>query len=294
MFNISSSIFGVFLVFAKGILFLIFALVGVALLAFVLYIFGFFVRYRVNLKTPVDKLIALEIKSKGYDLFRWKLVDYHRRLSCSFKRFPEFGFSVLVGKQGAGKTIALVDYLERMRELYPECLIVTNFKYDHAHHRMTDWRDFFEIRNGEKGVIFAIDEIHSEYDSSNWRDFPESLLSEISQQRKQCIKIVATSQVFLRLAKPMREQTFSVIECKTFMKRLTRCKEYDAFEYGMLDTLYNVGKKIKPIRSYSFVQSDYLRNCYDTYEKIERLSREQFIPRNERGTSGGVISRIAT
>ncbi len=74
--------------------------------------------------------------------------------------------------------------------------------------QMTSWRDFMEIRNGTKGVLFLIDEIHSEYSSKSWKDFPEELLSEISQQRKQRIKIVATSQIYSRVVKQLREQAF--------------------------------------------------------------------------------------
>lgn len=291
MFSIS--MFMPFLLIFKSIFLLFLALVGLVLFAFAAFIASFFVIYRVQPKTSADKLALLNVRNKWHDLLRWKLVDYQRR-SLYRGYFPEFGFSLFVGKQGWGKTISLVEYLERMRKLYPECLIATNFKYEHSNFLMKDWHDFFEIRNGYKGVIFAIDEVHSEYSSTAWKDFPESLLSEISQQRKQRIKIVATSQVYGRVVKPMREQTFSVIECRTYFKRYTRCKEYDAFEYDGIDTPYVTKGKIKPVRVYDFIQSDYLRSCYDTYEKIKRLGKSSFIPRSERGTNlGGVISRVA-
>lgn len=147
---------------------------------------------------------------------------------------------------------------------------------------MKDWRDFMEIRNGEDGVIFAIDEIHSEYSAASWKDFPEALLSEISMQRKQRVKIVATSQVFCRVAKPIREQAFSVMVCRTYFGRLTFFKEYDAAEYSTSDTPYKVKKSVKPIWKSVFVQSNALRRSFDTYEKIERMKKLDFIPRGER------------
>ena len=153
---------------------------------------------------------------------------------------------------------------------------------------MTSWRDLLTVRNGDKGVVFAIDEIHSEYDSASWRDFPESLLSEISQQRKQRIKIVATSQVYARVAKPIREQTFSVIECRTYFHRLTCCKEYESFLYDLISTPFvTSGSSVKPWRKYSFVQSDALRNSYDTFQKIERLAGRDFLARADKARSGG-------
>ena len=178
----------------------------------------------------------------------------------------------------------MVRYLEVMKERYPDCLVVTNFDYYLADHIMTDWRDLLTIRNGTKGIIFAIDEIHSEYDSSKWADIPEDLLSEISQQRKQRIKIIASAQFFGRVAKPLREQAVTVVACKTIFGRLTLNREYDALEYAsIVDNPLVAARKIKPLRKSSFVQSDYLRSCYDTYAKVERMRKTKFIPRSGRG-----------
>lgn len=253
-----------------------------------LYLFIFFFKFRVLPTSAEVKFAALKIKHKGYDLIRWLFVDYKRSKARTYKPFEEFGFTVFVGRQGAGKTVSMIEYLRRMRSEYPDCIIVTNFKCSLADKQMEDWRDFFEIRNGDKGVIFAIDEIHSEYDNSKWKDFPENLLSEISQQRKQRVKIVATSQAYKRMVKQMREQAFTVVECKTYFKRFTRCSVYDAFEYDNMESIYVTDNCIKALDKYSFVQTDNLRSCYDTYEKIERLGRSEFIPRAERGSGASV------
>lgn len=73
--------------------------------------------------------------------------------------------------------------------------------------------------------------------------------------------------------------------CSTYFNRYTKIVEYDAAEYSTSDTPYMVKKKCKPIRKYSFVQSDDLRDCYDTDEKIERMKKVKFINRSERGTN---------
>lgn len=246
----------------------------------------FFIRYLVNpFKLNLAQLRALKIKNKYYDLLRWLIVDFseqkeHRR------EFREYGFTFYVGRQGAGKTASMVNYLDRMRARFPDCVIVTNFQYAHADHIMVDWQDILHVRNGVDGVIFAIDEIQSEYSSSAWKDVPESLLSEISQQRKQRIKIVATAQFFTRIAKPLREQAHSVVLCSTWAGRFTRMREYDALQYAtMLDNPLTISKKLKPLRKFSFVQSDDFRKEYDTYEKINRMKKMKFLPRSERGDS---------
>lgn len=265
-----------------------YGIVGFALLLAATAVAGFFLfffcRYRFHpLHLDAARLREPYIRQKPLDLFRWLLVDFLEREKHRGE-FSEYGFTFYVGRQGAGKTISMVRYLELIKERYPHCLIVTNFHYYRADWVMTDWRDLLTIRNGTDGVVFAIDEIHSEYDSSKWNDIPENLLSEISQQRKQRIKIVATAQFFTRVAKPLREQASTVVSCSTWLGRLTRNREYDALEYAMIiDNPIAVQKKIKPLRKGSFVQSDVLRGCYDTYEKIERMKNTKFIPRAQRG-----------
>lgn len=244
----------------------------------------FFIRYRFNpLRLRADDLRAPYIKNKWFDLFRWLLVDFLER-DLHRGEFNEYGFTFYVGRQGAGKTISMVRYLELMKEKYPKCIIVTNFAYYRSDHIMTDWRDMLTLRNGTDGIIFAIDEIHSEYSAKSWNDVPESLLSEVSQQRKQRVKIVATAQFFTRVAKPLREQAATVVSCSTWAGRLTKNREYDALQYAMvIENPVAVRRKVKPLRKLSFVQSDALRACYDTFEKIRRMEKIQFSPRKDRG-----------
>ena len=267
----------------EAINFAIFFIIRWFIIILVAFGIGFFVSCKAapwNL--TADKLRGVVLRSKIYDFVRWFTIDV---MECKERAgfFNEYGFTFFVGRQGAGKTISMVEYLERMKEKYPECQIVTNFSYAKADFRMEHWRDLTEIRNGTKGVIFAIDEIQNEYSAASWKDFPETLLSEISQQRKQRIKIVATSQVFSRVAKPLREQAFTVVVCNTFLRRWTFCKEYDAAEYcASIDGAANISTKLKTLRKWSFVQSDLLRQLYDTYEKIERMQKLEFIPRHQR------------
>lgn len=281
MDNILGRLFGSFLGVILDVLqsffcYLLFLLVVILAL--------FFVVYRINpFRMDPQTLRDIHIQFKYYDLLRWLLVDFLER-DKHRGEFQEYGFTFFVGRQGAGKTISMVYYLERMKERYPDCLVVANFDYYRADKVMTDWRDLLSIRNGTDGVIFAIDEIHSEYDSSKWKDIPEDLLSEISQQRKQRVKIIASAQFYTRVAKPLREQAVTVVSCNTFLGRLTTNREYDALDYAcIVDNPLVVMKRIKPLRKISYVQSDFLRGCYDTYAKVERMQKTQFLSRAEKG-----------
>lgn len=246
----------------------------------------FFVKYSFSpLNLKPDEMRKPFIKNKWYDLLRWLIIDFLER-DLHRGEFKEYGFTFYVGRQGTGKTISMVRYLEVMKAKYPNCIIATNFSYYMADYFMNDWHDIMTIRNGTDGVIFAIDEIQSEYSAASWKDVPESLLSEISQQRKQRVKIVATSQFFPRVAKPLREQAATVVACLTYAGRLTRNIEYDALQYDSVSNFSaTISKKIKALRKSSFVQSDAIRACYDTYEKIERMKKIEFIPRDKRGNN---------
>jgi hypothetical protein len=222
-----------------------------------------------------------KLRPKLLDFVRWKMVDLIRLFRYGIG-FNEYGLTIFCGRQGAGKTMAMVEYLERARVKYPDAIIITNFGYKGQDRAMFSWRDLVEVRNGVNGVIFAIDEIQNEYDSTKWKDFPEQLLSQITMQRKQRIKIVATSQVFTRVVKQLREQCFEVVECGTLFGRWTFTKCFDAGEYNAV--IDNPEKKSKLYRlwRYTFIQSDYLRDRYDSFAVIEKLKTIEMIPRSER------------
>lgn len=220
---------------------------------------------------------------KLINFIRWKLYDLFILL-INGKTFNLFGVTIFCGRQGSGKTMGIVEELERIRQLYPKAIICTNIHYTYQDLPLVDWRQLLEIRNGENGVVFVIDEIQNEYDNSKWKDFPEGLLSVITQQRKQRIKIYLSSQVYTRVVKQIREQCFDVIECKTFLGRWTRLKCFDAEEYNSIVDNPTPEKKFKLHKKWhrSFIQSNYIRNLYDSYKVVETMKKTEFINRNER------------
>lgn len=220
-------------------------------------------------------------KPKLLEFIKWVLIDMYRVIKYG-RHFREFGLTIYCGRQGGGKSISIVEYLERMRLKYPDALIVTNFGYQHQDREMQSWRDLLEVRNGLDGVIFAIDEIQNEYNSNDWKDFPEDLLKEITQQRKQRIKIIASSQVYTRVVKQLREQCFEVVECRTLAGRWTFQRCFDAEDYNTVIDNPEKKKRLHRKWRYNFVQTDMIRLLFDSYKKIESMRTKQFIPRHER------------
>lgn len=126
------------------------------------------------------------------------------------------------------------------------------------------------VNNGAYGVIFLIDEIHLELNSLESKNIDIEVMVEISQQRKQRKHIVGTSQVFMRMAKPLREQIHDIIICKNYFKIL----QYNKWILG--ETVQEENGKIKAQckgRFLWFHKPEYY-GVYDTYAKMKRYNKE--------------------
>ena len=104
--------------------------------------------------------------------------------------------------------MSLVYTLEKIRKEYPKAKIYTNFGYKYENKPLNKLNDLLDrsLYNGNYGTVFCIDEIQNEFSASTSRDFPESVLSLVTQQEKNHILILCSSQVFTRVSKPLREQ----------------------------------------------------------------------------------------
>lgn len=131
---------------------------------------------------------------------------------------------------------------------------------------------FFVVRN--HGVIFGFDEIHLTFESTKWEDAPSNLLDYISQQRKLHKFILASSQVFTRIDKKLREQTNYVIECKSYLRgRLVTNRYYDTPTYISNGEKLDKGtRKRRPRKRDVFVAIDSIRSKYNTEEIMKDLS----------------------
>lgn len=212
------------------------------------------------------------IQLKFRDLRSW--YEFYKQ---GLKPFKEYGLRLYSGVQGSGKSMSMVEQLKRYREEYKGLLIATNFFYadqDLAINSLAELPLISKIarENGYIGVVIGWDEIQNDFDNQT-RAFPITILRTITQQRKQGIKILATSQVFTRVAKPIREQTFEVVQCSTLAGRWTFQKFYDPVEFEYFIQNPDKQEKMRCIRKYSFIQTDELRSLYDSYAVIDSLEK---------------------
>lgn len=205
----------------------------------------------------------------GFRSVKYK-VDFRRAHPTYFD--PE-GIMVFCGPQGSGKTLSAVRYIRNILDAYPRCLFCSNTVI-HGYEDRTIAYDGLDtlkdLENGFEGVLYFIDEIHLELNSLESKNIDMDVIVELSQQRKQRKHIVGTSQVYLRMAKPLREQVKNVVLCKNWFGILQHNQLIDGFtaveENGKL--------KCEIIKNQWFFHSADLYSCYDTYSKMKRYKKE--------------------
>lgn len=213
---------------------------------------------------------------KRKSLIKRLFIEFPRQyVDDLFEKDPEFfkyqGLIIFEGRQGSGKTMSMVEYIQRMKEEYPLSQVTTNFGLKEEDKTLKDWRMLMDYKNGKRGVIVGMDELQNWFSSNDSKNFPPEMLGVITQNRKNRRIILGTSQNFYLLAKAIRSQATEVRRCATLFGCLTIVRRFEPF----LDSEGNV-VEFKPRGTYFFVHNKKLRNSYDTYRVIENLSKSGF------------------
>lgn len=203
-----------------------------------------------------------------------------RKYNKEFKKnnpnyFEPEGLLIFCGSQGQGKTLSAVQYVRELSWEYPEMILVTNVDIKGLCpsvevYEYNGIECLTKYENGYKGVVYLIDEIHLEFNSLESKNIPIEVMIEVSQQRKQRKHIIGTSQVFLRMAKPLREQIKNLVICQN----LFGCIQYNKLIDGETIREDN-GKVVMDIKKKSWwFHTPELYDSYDTYAKMRRYRNE--------------------
>lgn len=203
-----------------------------------------------------------------------------------------FGIYGFFGLPGKGKTMCMSKYLNDMRKKYGnDIYIMTNYFYDKQDFEFTSWKDL--LKEYDKPLIVAWDEVQNEFNSRDFKTFPIALLTLLTQVRKKNgIQILYTAQRWHFVDKNFRSLSFGCYECNTFMGRYTFAKMYDPVDYDNLcsQSDYDKRRKIKPIKYMDFLQTNALRNCYDSYKMLESAKAKDYMDRQELKLVNGEIT----
>jgi len=195
------------------------------------------------------------------------------------KAHPEYfdpeGLMIFCGPQGSGKTLSAVQYCKKILNDYPRCKFVTNVQIEGIPDTIEvieydGLETLFNVSNGYAGVLYLIDEIHLEFNSLESKNMSIEEMTEFAQQRKQRKHIVGTSQVFMRLAKPLREQIKSVVLCKNFFGLVQHNQLID----GTTATEESGKLKCTVMGNYWWMHRPEMYSCYDTFAKMKRYKKE--------------------
>lgn len=222
----------------------------------------------------------ISVKACKQSLNPTNIIDWFVYKYRFAKEHPDYfdpdGLVVFTGSQGTGKTLSAVNYVENLLKMYPKAILVTNLKlknYPHDGERVFEFRngdDLSKYSNGEFGVIFLIDEIQLYFNSLESKNINPDVMTQISQQRKQRKHIVCTSQVFGRMAKPLREQFSSVIVCKNFFGFLQFNRLIDRDSISDQDNTSDTELKGQVKKRFLWFHNPKFYGKYDTYYVIKR------------------------
>ena len=194
-----------------------------------------------------------------------------------------YGIYGFLGLPGHGKTVALTYILNEYRKRYGDnILICTNYFFEGQDFAFEHWQQL--LQQYDKPLVVAWDEVQNEFNSRNFKNFPTALLTLLTQNRKgNGIQILYTAQRFDRVDKVFRELTNYFFDCKTLFGRLTHCKGYDDETYLMLHNEVDINKRMKIHKSFSikFVQTDELRNMYDSFKMLDSAKAKEYMSREE-------------
>ena len=190
---------------------------------------------------------------------------------------PEYfypsGIWVFCGRQGSGKTLSAVKALKLILKDYPEALICSNLDIkglDREIIPFTDYGQLSSLSNGIKGVIFLLDEIHVLWNSLESKNIPIGEMACFCQMRKDRRVIIGTSQVYGRIAKPIREQLQYIIDCKNLFSVFQINSILDPSD--CIEKNGHVGMKKIKTRMWFHSPKDY--ESYDTLFKITKAERK--------------------
>ena len=215
----------------------------------------------------------------------WWIKDIYR-----FFRYPRkvhlYGIWLYCGLYGQGKTMALTEYLTRMRKRYGDKIyICTNYGFKYEDFPLTHWRNL--LSTYDKPVIFGYDEIQNEFNSRDYQNFPYELVKLLTQNRKGNGKQIAgTAQRFGRVDKTIRELCTHVIECRrAYFGRVTKLRKYDVEDYEQYLNEVDVMRKHKiPCQRYKFIQTDKLRASYDSFQMLDSARKKEYVSVSEKAS----------
>lgn len=209
--------------------------------------------------------------------------DFFTYLFKKDRNLRLYGIHAYVGLYGQGKTIALTQYAYNLRKKYGDKIyIASNYYLSFQDFAIEHWQQLLDYY--DKPVLFLYDEIQNDFNSRLYKDFPMVLVYMLTQNRKGNGKQICYScQEFTAVDKNFRDLTMYVNVCHTYFGRLTTVHKFLKRDYDEYAACNSSDRRIK-LRSrniFRFVQSDFIRGCYDSFKTLENARLKKYMSRSE-------------
>lgn len=187
--------------------------------------------------------------------------------------FRPDGIWCFCGPQGSGKTISAVQCAREIAKEYPAARVISNIEFEIGDGSLPEpferYEQLHEEDNGIYGLIFVLDEIHVLWNSLESKKIPITEMSALCQMRKSRRLILGTSQVYGRVAKPIREQLKYVIMCSNILHVLQHNVVCDPTK--SVERNGNISPEV--ICEHWWFHTRELYESYATLDKVQRIER---------------------
>lgn len=217
-----------------------------------------------------------------------------------YKKFSGFGIHIYTGSFGSGKTSAMIARAYQLAKKYPDLTLVTNITLSNfpKHTKILPLNSPKDILEAPRPALILIDEIGTIFNSRDFAKSRESVPKPVYQHLCQCrhrdLMIYGTCQNWGQLDKQIRDITHSVRVCKVSLahpfSRLATVKIFDRFDYDMWYSDRRI--PLKMLSGYCYIQTDKIRELYDTNELVTSVLNAEYISDREILENQGVVTSV--
>lgn len=216
--------------------------------------------------------------------FLWHIRDkflYYK--DKRYKDFERWGIHIFTSKFGAGKTSSMVYTAYKLCRHYKQVKILSNISLK----GFPEWTEIKPLRssddifNCDDNTIILIDEIGTilnSRDFCNGKSMSKSLFQYFCQVRHRHVVLFGTSQRWHFVDKQIRDVATTVRVCSSYFShpftRMVNVTFYSADDY---DRSYNNPMlSLSPSGYMTYIQSDRIRNLYDTTEMVDTILHSDY------------------
>lgn len=210
--------------------------------------------------------------SREYETFLYKILIRLPQLLAEryadyvSDEFQEHGLYLFCGEQGSGKTYSMTYNINKLILKNPGVFVLSNYGLMCQDKALEEANDLLKYNRPYTGIIYAIDEIQSTWNSRKWQNMSPEIMGILCQNRKSHRVIYGTCQSVSQVDKAIRLQTRRYINCYCILGIMNVCLWYKPhFDFeGNLEK--STLKKVQ-----IFFQDQSIRYQYDTFDLIKSL-----------------------